>query len=131
MTEHDEQVAFVQWLEWQHIPVFAIPNGSNKSKAAAVKFKAEGLRAGVPDLMIPVPTAHQHGLFIEMKDAGRGTLSKEQREWLNDLRIAGYATAACWGVDEAIKCFKQYDLMGGEFPNFSRWKGGKITPIVL
>jgi len=130
MTEHDEQAAFVEWLEWHGIPVFAIPNGSNKSKAAAAKFKAEGLRAGVPDLMIPVPTDRYAGLFIEMK-SDKGTLSKEQKEWLSMLADMRYATAACWGVDEAIKCFKLYDLVGGEFPNLSRWKGGKVTPIVL
>ena len=131
MTEHDEQAAFVEWLEWQGIPVFAIPNGSNKSKAAAAKFKAEGLRAGVPDLMIPAPTEQYAGLFVEMKDAKNGTLSKEQKEWLSLLTDMGYATAACWGVDEAIKCFKSYDLVGGTFQSFCRWKGGKVTPILI
>jgi len=130
MSEHDEQAAFVEWLEWQGIPVFAIPNGSNKSKAAAAKFKAEGLRAGVPDLMIPAPTDQYAGLFIEMK-SDKGTLSKEQKKWLSCLNTRGYATAACWGVDEALKCFKSYDLVGGVFPSFCRWKGGKVTPILI
>ena len=106
-TEHAEQSALIQW--WASYAatkgiderlLFSIPNGANKSIAQAMKFKREGLRKGVPDLMLAYPTIMFHGLFIEMKRKGqKGT--PEQIDFGLLLRDFGYDSLICLGFEEA------------------------------
>lgn len=67
----------------------------------ARKLKAEGMRAGVPDLMLPVPHGGYHGLFIEMKTK-TGTLSWEQKWWRDELQGRGYRWIRCRDHEEGI-----------------------------
>lgn len=106
-SEFEEQAAFIEYCDHLRIPVFAIPNGYNKTPASRVKAKREGLRAGVPDLFIPVPTKKHHGLFIEMK-YGRGRTSAEQQAWIDLLNVNGYAAVVCYSCDKAIAALKKY-----------------------
>lgn len=46
MSEHSEQCAFVEWLRWNHIPHYAIPNGGSRNRIEAARLKAEGVSAG-------------------------------------------------------------------------------------
>lgn len=97
-TEHEEQVAFCKWMELQHSTVkfFAIPNGGNRNIVTATKLKAEGVRPGVLDLFIPA-----WKLFIEMKRRKGGSVSIDQREWIEYLEGCGYTCKVCKGFDEA------------------------------
>lgn len=96
-TEHQEQVNFVNWMEYNHPEhrLFAIPNGEKRSISVAKRLKAEGVRKGVPDLMIP--SLH---LFIEMKKIKGSSTSKEQKEWIKHLIECGYTAVICKGADE-------------------------------
>lgn len=109
-TESQEQIAVIKWCDTQPLAkyIFAIPNGANKSMASAAKFKREGLRKGVPDLMLPIPCNGFHGLFIELKRTKGSVTSKEQRGWIALLHQAGYAAFVCRGADEAIDRIKAY-----------------------
>ena len=113
-TEHAEQCAVIEWCNLHAIAkhIFAIPNGSHKSPAAAAKFKREGLRSGIPDLFLPVPTAtkdrYYAGLFLELKRTKGSVTSKEQVAWIDFLRVSGYACYICRGADEAIATIKEY-----------------------
>lgn len=106
MSEHDEQAALFEWaaLEQARFPelrwMFAIPNGGHRHLAVARKMKAEGAKAGVLDICLPVPRAGQHGLFLEMK-YGRNKLTKEQREWLDFLVEQGYRVEVAYSWLEA------------------------------
>lgn len=109
--ETHEQQALIQWCAVKGFPynrIFAIPNGSNKSPASAARHQREGLRAGVPDLFLPYPIADYSGLFIEMKRATGGKVSKEQLEELNKLRDSGYSAVVCFGLDEAMTAMRRY-----------------------
>jgi len=112
--EHNAQVALFQWAaierrKWPELALlFAVPNGSNKSMAQAVKFKREGLKAGVPDVWLPVPRGKFNGLIIEMKKEKGGTLSQEQRWWIDRLSERGYWVEVCRGLDAAIKTIEGY-----------------------
>ena len=103
LTEHEEQVLVIEYCDLKNITVFAIPNGSNKSKASANKFKKEGLRSGVPDLMIPVARQGAFGLFIKMKRSKStpSQLSDNQRKWIKILDSEGYAVHICNGFEDA------------------------------
>lgn len=88
--------------------LFAVPNGTNKSRASASRHMAEGLRPGVPDLMLPIPASGYHGLFIEMKRAKGGKLSDAQRDWLEFLESKGYMSVVCYGFEEAKEVISKY-----------------------
>ena len=90
-------------LKW----MFHIPNGGLRSKTEAKRFKGAGVKAGVPDVFLPVAAELYHGLFIEMKSS-KGRTSKEQEHWLSELEKEGYKTSVCHGWIEAAKEIIQY-----------------------
>lgn len=49
-TEHQEQVIIIKYCDLKRIPIFAIPNGTYKSKTNRRIMKAEGLRSGIPSI---------------------------------------------------------------------------------
>lgn len=113
MSEHNEQSAYFDWLQimsnrheqlnW----IFAVPNGGKRHIGTAKKLKKEGVKSGVPDIFIPIPSDGYHGLWIEMK-YGKNTLSSNQIDWMNYLISAGYRHVTCWSADEAINITKEY-----------------------
>jgi len=86
---------------------FAIPNGGHRHISVAIGLKNEGVKAGVPDIFIPVARNGYHGIFIEMKRPG-GHLEAHQTVWLNDLAIQKYFAYCCHSCDEAIELTKYY-----------------------
>ena len=76
--------------------MYHVPNGGKRDKATAAVLKRQGVKAGVPDIMLPAARAGYHGLYIELK-AGENTTTKKQKEWLEYLRQQGYYTAVCYG----------------------------------
>lgn len=116
-TESAEQQALMQWAARSagRLPgvelLFHIPNGGSRGKAEAGRFKAEGVKSGVPDLFLPVARGCCHGLFIEMKRRRGGRLSVAQKLWLEALEKQGYAVAVCRGWDEAAQEIAAY--LGG------------------
>lgn len=57
-------------------------------------LKAEGKKAGIPDLTHPVARLGYHGLYIENK-IERTKLSDAQRDWAKRLSDQGYAVVVC------------------------------------
>lgn len=108
MSEHDQQVAVVGYCDAKGYPVFAIPNGGMRHKRTAAMLKAEGVRAGVPDLFLPIPKGGYCGLFVEMKDIGGRKPRRSQMEWLDLLNAQGYAAYWAKGADEAIRLIERY-----------------------
>jgi hypothetical protein len=97
-TEHAHQVAVFMWIQQtgQHTypelnRLFAIPNGGLRNKATAGRLKAEGVKSGVLDLMLPLPLARFHGMFLEMKKPGDlDRTTPEQDNWIGWLRSVSY-----------------------------------------
>jgi hypothetical protein len=122
--EHREQAALFDWIEMRaaRYPelalAFAVPNGGKRGKAAAAKLKKEGLKSGVPDIVIPVPRYPHHGMFIELKavypNGRRGRPTPEQVGWIDTLRMRGYRVEVCWGWQEAAAAIEQY-MNGGRW----------------
>lgn len=109
MTEHAEQVALFEWAEWimntGKYPelkwMFAVPNGGHRYVTVAKKLKAEGVKAGVPDVLLPAPSLWgEIGLAIEMK-FGKNKTTKKQDKWLVGLRELGWRVVVCYSFDEA------------------------------
>lgn len=112
--EGAEQAALMSWAQmqswrWPELALlFHIPNGGGRSKAEAGRFKAEGVKAGVPDLFLPVPRGEHHGLFIELKRIDGGRVSKEQESWIKALQAQGYRVEVCKGWEDAAELLKNY-----------------------
>lgn len=112
-TEHEEQVALFDWAAKCGIReldlLFAIPNaGAGAQRGQAGKMKAEGVKRGVPDTMLPVRRGQYAGLFIEMKRLKGSTISIEQREWMNRLQAQGYRAIVAYGWMHAAAEIKTY-----------------------
>jgi hypothetical protein len=120
-SEHDEQFVIFEWARWNHSTMpelklmFAVPNGGKRHIGVARKMKAEGVKAGVPDIVLPVARKGFHGLFIELKRdsirpkrGGSGGVSPVQREWLDALQVQGYRVEVCYGAREAMKIIEGY-----------------------
>ena len=122
--EHQLQCACVRWFAYQYPQykglLFAIPNGSYRTKATAGKLKAEGVVAGVADLILLVPRRLEigqcggipwyriyHALCIEMKTA-KGRQSPEQKEWQAKVECEGYKYAVCRSLDEFMAVVNGY-----------------------
>lgn len=117
--ENVEQICLLRWAQWQTsaYPVLAllfhIPNGGKRSKTEAARFKAQGVRAGIPDLCLPVQRGGYAGLYIELK-AKKNEPTKEQLAWLSALDTQGYKTAVCWGWEAASRVLLAYLRQEGE-----------------
>lgn len=111
--EHREQVFLFSWAAWAATErpelalMFAVPNGGRRDAVTGARLKAEGVKAGVPDIILPVARGGYHGLFIEMK-AGKNTATAEQRGWLAALEGQGYRAAVCRGAAEAMALLEEY-----------------------
>lgn len=112
-TESEEQIALFQWAEYASAMypelklMYHIPNEGKRSYPVAKKMKAEGLKAGVPDLCLPVPRGKYHGMYIEMKRM-HGKITQSQSEWLTALEQQGYYVCVCWGAEIAMNEIKSY-----------------------
>lgn len=96
-SEADHQHVFTQWLDLNQITYFAVPNGGKRGWKAQRQAKKEGIKAGVPDLVVLL---YQRAVFIEMKKKG-GRVSPKQKEWVSQLQLLGYDVAVCYSSQEA------------------------------
>jgi hypothetical protein len=113
-TEHAEQCALMDWaqmaygkhpeLRW----LYATPNGGFRHPSTAAKLKAEGAKAGVCDLFLPVPRKGHHGLYIELKRTKGGRLSPEQVDFIDFVTQHGYLAVVCKGWIEAKDTLLDY-----------------------
>ena len=97
-SEHMEQVQFISWFRktYPGVLIWATPNGGHRHAVAAMKLKAEGVLAGVPDLFIP-----EWRLFVEMKRQKSGRLSPAQKDMIEKLDKIGYDTIIGHGFEDA------------------------------
>lgn len=85
----------------------AIPNGGHRAKRTAADLKAEGVKRGVPDYLMPVRRGEHVGLAIELKTA-TGRASPEQREWLAHLQAQGWHAVIARGWEQAWDAVRDY-----------------------
>lgn len=111
--EAKEQAALISWAELMRTRypelglLFHIPNGGSRNKAEAANLKREGVKAGVPDLFLPVSRGGKHGLFIEMK-VKPNKPTAAQVSWLHELVSQDYETAVCYSWADAAKVIELY-----------------------
>lgn len=106
-SETDIQIALVDWCSLKGLPVWHTPNGGKRSITEAKRFQRLGVKAGVPDLFIPLQRKGFGGMFLEVKSA-KGRLSESQKFWVGYLAAQGYHVKTCHSVDEGIRLIEEY-----------------------
>lgn len=104
--EETEQIALAQWLDLHKVAWWHTPNGGDRNVVVASKLKAQGVKRGVPDVIIVDPPPlypNKVGTAIELKRLKGGRLTKDQKRWLEILKSRGWVVAVCKGADEAIE----------------------------
>lgn len=112
--EHAEQVKVFAWaaaheekypdLRW----LFAVPNwiGVRTAKHGA-RLKAEGRKAGVLDMWMPVRRAIYPGMAIELKVKGNRP-SVDQQAWIQHLHREGWYVIVAYSAIQAIRELENY-----------------------
>jgi len=82
----------VKWFDLQYpdlyFSLFAVPNGGSRNVREATKFKREGVRAGVSDLILAY---NGIATFIELKRPdGKGTQTADQKEFEQHITSQGF-----------------------------------------
>ena len=115
--EAQEQTMLFEWarLSITKYPelelLFAIPNGGSRNLIEAAHLKAQGVKPGVPDICLPVPSVRYTALYIELKRRKGGVVSDAQRGWIAALNRVGCRAVVCHGWDEAREEIERY--LGG------------------
>ncbi len=111
---HDEsrtQQECVKWFRLQYPQfarlLFAVPNGGARNKVTASVLKAEGVTAGVADLILFTPRGGFHALCIEMKTE-TGRQSQEQKEWQREVECQGYKYVICRTFEDFFEMVVNY-----------------------
>jgi|SRR5215472_2122013 len=114
-SEHSHQAALLSCcplltevapeLTW----LFAIPNGGDRNLVTAGNLKAEGVKPGVADLLLPVARRGWHGFFVEMKKPGhKHQQSAKQKEFEQFVQSQGYLYAVFDHWAEALRALLWY-----------------------
>lgn len=110
-AEHRLQCACVRWFRYQYPELssllFAVPNGGRRDPVTGARLKAEGVVAGVSDLILFLPSDKHHALCIEMKTP-KGRQSPSQKEWQQQVERYGYRYEVIRDFLEFEKLVKSY-----------------------
>lgn len=116
------QISVVNYLEaaYRDLLVFHVPNGGNRNRLEAIKFKNMGVKAGAPDLIL-IPSKSNRGIhpfyFIELKADTRQ--SKTQLVFENECLVRGVGYAVCHSVEDVELALKAWQIDRGKPPVFN------------
>jgi hypothetical protein len=112
--EGQEQAALMRELELRYPAVFEliyhVPNGGHRVKAVAGKLKAQGVKAGIPDLVLTMARGGFFGLYIEFKATppNDAAISPSQHERIRKLNEQGYLAVVCRGHFDTVEQIRAY-----------------------
>lgn len=114
VTESQIQIMIFDWASFQKgkYPelelMFHVPNGGSRHVLEAVNLKKQGVKSGVPDIVLPAPKGKYHGLYLELKATKKNKPSDNQKWWIEELNNQGYKAEVAYGFDEAIQVITSY-----------------------
>ena len=103
----------VAWFRLQypkHAPMlFAVPNGGGRSRIEAAIMKAEGVTAGVADLLLLEARGGWGSLCIEMKTDSKASRQRDsQKEWQLAAEQYGNRYEICRTFEQFMAIVKDY-----------------------
>ena len=87
--------------------MFAVPNGGARRRIEACIMKAEGVTAGVADVLFLYPNANYHGLCIGFKTK-TGRQQQSQKSFQQAVERKGYKYVIIRDIDDFIRLIKSY-----------------------
>jgi len=105
MTEAEIQKELARVLDHAGLCWTATANGGKRDKRTAASLKAQGLKPGVPDILIfnsPPHHPEAKGLALELKRAKGGRASPHQKIWISELERLGWIATITHGLDQAL-----------------------------
>lgn len=115
--EQIEQMRLIVWTQRPEVRerypnlklLYHVPNERKCTPAQGQALKRMGVKRGVPDLCLPVPSGKAHGLYIELKSMGKSARASDaQLWWMDELVAQGYAVAMCRGWEAARDVIVDY-----------------------
>jgi hypothetical protein len=108
-----EQAALLSEIELRYPQVFElifhVPNGGHRHKLVAMKLKQQGVKAGIPDLVLPMARGGFFGLYIEFKaTVDPAAVSASQAACIRRLNEQGYLAVVCRGHFDAMEQIRAY-----------------------
>ena len=116
--ERDDQMLLFEWLEYASIQhpelnlAYHIANGGRRDVREARNLRLQGVKAGVPDICIPVAKGRYSALYVELKRLKGGRVSEEQRAWIDALNRVGNLAVVAHGFEEAKNVIVDYLKLG-------------------
>ncbi|MCE2571730.1 hypothetical protein [Motilimonas eburnea] len=121
LLEHYHQCLYFQWLlskyDDEYRSTFAVPNGGYRTKTERVAFIAEGVKSGIPDVLMLTPRGKYHGLMLEFKrpltsfkyhSQALTAVKPEQVNTCLHFQSLGFCVAVVFGIDEAKAVTEHY-----------------------
>ena len=107
LQESTLQSSCVRWFRYQypHLVIYAVPNGGSRNVREAQRLKAEGVLAGVADLVVLLPQGKS--LYIEMKVKGNRQ-TDNQKEFQKKVTTLGHTYAVCYTFEEFQKVIEDF-----------------------
>jgi VRR-NUC domain len=112
--EGQEQMTLMAEIEVRHPAAFKLmyhpANGGKRHVMVAIKLKKQGVKAGVPDLVLPMARGGYFGLYIEFKASPPhdAPVSPSQDAYIQCLIAEGYLAVVCRGWREAMEVLGNY-----------------------
>ena len=110
MRESEEQIELARRLDSAGLAWFAIPNGGSRDVREARNLKRQGVKTGVPDLVILSPAEHApRGVALELKraDGSLRDVRPEQWVWLARFEAAGFTAVVGLGWRDSVRRLQQ------------------------
>lgn len=85
--------------------IYSQPNEGRRDQSRG--WRDMGMKAGVPDLILPVPSGDYGALYLELK-ANENDLTTGQWTTMMMLRDAGNAVDVAWSAEQAIFVLRNY-----------------------
>ena len=87
--------------------LFHVPSGGYRNKREAARLKRQGVKSGLPDIFLDVPTKWYKGLRIELKIKPNEP-TQNQIEYIEAYIQLGFKAMICYSADEAIEIISKY-----------------------
>lgn len=110
--EHSFQVFVINYLRWNGIYCFTVPNGGKRDVKTGAYLKKEGQLAGVADLVLCLPNGE--AVFVELK-AGENGQQESQKRFQENVEKLGFRYLL-WRTPQDVMAFvaAQRAQVGGE-----------------
>lgn len=113
MHEDSELIKFFDWVrinekfDSRFTAIYHVANERRTSMHKGKIFKQKGVRSGVPDVCVPIPSGMYPGLYIEFK-VRPNQLSDSQKSFIKTLLQIGHLVVVAWSAEEAITIVREY-----------------------